>query len=115
MAHIRIITENDQNGWKNNVPNGATNGNCPICVSWEDHWKKFAKCELPECSNKDCHDKAVLATHLSRQGENGEKWIAPLCENCKNKTDEFSLDKGAILVNADINESCRILEIIKDL
>lgn len=92
-----------RNGWKNKV--GTSDRSC-ACGSWKQHWINNCSEEWPTyCSVDGCSNRATLGAHIYNSNAEGE-WIAPFCESCNKRKDEFSLRGGITLVPANKNKTC---------
>lgn len=92
-----------RNGWKNK--SGTSDRSC-ACGSWRQHWINNCSKEWPKyCSVDGCTNKATLGAHIYNSNAAGE-WIAPFCESCNKRNDEFSLKGKTTLVSANKNKTC---------
>ena len=102
---IKIITNTNQDGWKN-IPGTGTRRNPPTCScqcsSWKDHWQEYSGLSWPNtCQVKGCNGEATCGGHVWRLKDGKTEWIAPMCNSCNSSynTDEFSFKKNAVLVS----------------
>ncbi len=83
--------------WKNK--NGTSFRTCS-CGTWQKHWQNQVKKPWPlQCSVLGCTNKATLGAHIIHSQVMGEK-IAPMCESCNKRADNFNLKGGVSLSSA---------------
>jgi len=84
--------------WKNK--NGTADRSCR-CGSWKNHWLNNSGKQWPFfCSVAGCMRKPEVGAHVINS-ESREEWIVPMCTECNQRTDEFSLSLDTTPVPAN--------------
>lgn len=93
------------NGWKNKK--GTSSRSCS-CGSWKDHWiKETGKSWPTKCSVEGCNSTPVLGAHIYNTSSTVEgEFIAPFCNSCNSKAEEFNLKNKISLAYANKKKSC---------
>ncbi len=134
---MNIIEEN-ANGWKNQQGTGER-APCS-CDSWMKHWENYYSGTginkfmgihpqpiwPTECSVFGCSKKPTLGAHVIKLNCKlgdivinphlyiGEQ-IVPMCISCNNdRSQEFNLKVGVVCVSANINETCKKVNVLLD-
>lgn len=87
---------------------GGTSDNTCTCGSWLEHWKRNGGGTIPKwCQEKSCIKPPTVGAHVQKDSETDRSWyIVPLCDRHNKKQTELELMTGAVLVSANVKETC---------
>ncbi|MDR1829990.1 MAG: hypothetical protein LBQ76_04385 [Candidatus Fibromonas sp.] len=114
------IVKSVEDRWENALETGEEKCRCSQEDEenpWKNHWENFSgepfpkKCTTVNGCKGDPKD-IMVGAHVKNVASN-KVWIAPLCKSCNDRKDNrgiFSLKPGTILVSANQEETCDVLD-----
>ncbi len=78
------------------------------CGSCMKHWRNYIMMPLTmfSCSVKGCTNKATVGGHIVSENY-PEGYIVPLCDQCNQSDEHFSVYTNSIFVSADLSITCQ--------
>ncbi len=61
---------------------------CLGSESWLEHWERKTGRKASSCAACRATDD-IVGAHVKRAGQEGSRFIVPLCKACNSRTDEF--------------------------